>query len=48
MTYRRVLVIAGKGFAEDRFAETLRGLALDGAGRVYAVGDRDVTTAAHR
>lgn len=42
MTYRRVLVIAGKGFAEDRFAETLRGLALDGAGRVYAVGDRDV------
>jgi hypothetical protein len=45
--YRRVRVIAGKGFAEDRFAETLRGITVDEAGRIYAVGDRDVKVFDH-
>lgn len=37
--YQQVLTIAGKGTAAHQFRETLRGIALDAAGRVVAVGD---------
>jgi hypothetical protein len=40
--YRQVKVIAGKGTAPDRFAEALRGLAVDPARLLYAVGDSEV------
>jgi len=42
MEYRRVQSISGKGSAAHQFAEALRGIAVDGADRVYAVGDESV------
>ena len=39
MRYRRIRVISGKGSREDQFAERLRGIAVDRAGQVWAVGD---------
>ncbi len=42
MDYRQVRIISGKGTQPEQFAETLRGVTLDDAGRVYAVGDRQI------
>jgi sugar lactone lactonase YvrE len=42
MDYRKVQVIAGRGAAPGRFAESLRGLAVDAQDRLYAVGDSEV------
>lgn len=42
MRYQRVKVIGGKGPGAGQFAESLRGVALDPAGLIYAVGDRAV------
>ncbi len=42
MEYRQALVISGKGAEENQFTETLRGIAVDGSGLIYAVGDLDV------
>jgi sugar lactone lactonase YvrE len=42
MDYRKVQVIAGRGEAPGRFAESLRGLAVDAQDRLYAVGDSKV------
>ena len=42
MGYRRVLVISGKGSGPEQFSEALRGIAVDRAGLVYAVGDGEV------
>ncbi len=39
MRYRKIRVIAGKGVGHGRFSEALRGLAIDKADWVYAVGD---------
>ena len=39
MRYRKIRVIVGKGVGDDRFSKALRGLAIDKADRVYAVGD---------
>ena len=39
MRYVKLRIIAGQGSAPDRFAEELRGLAVDGSDRIYAVGD---------
>ena len=43
MQYRQVGVIGGRGFGPEHFREALRGLAIDAADLVYAVGDKDVT-----
>jgi sugar lactone lactonase YvrE len=40
--YRPARRIGGRGPAPHQFARTLRGVAVDGAGRVYAVGDSAV------
>ncbi len=42
MQYKQVRVISGKGSGADKFAEALRGVAVDKAGLVYAVGDGSV------
>jgi sugar lactone lactonase YvrE len=42
MTYKPGLRIAGKGSAAYQFKEHLRGVALDGDGLIYAVGDSSV------
>lgn len=42
MEYRPSRRIAGRGPAPHQFQHALRGIALDGAGRVYAVGDSAV------
>ncbi len=42
MHYRLIRTMAGKGTAAGQFREVLRGLAVDEAGLVYAVGDRAV------
>jgi sugar lactone lactonase YvrE len=42
MRLRLTRVISGKGSAPDRFAGALRGLAVDGDGLIYAVGDRQL------
>ena len=39
MRYHKTQVIAGKGLADDQFTDALRGLAIDGENRLYAVGD---------
>ena len=39
MDFRPTGRIGGKGSAPDQFVETLRGIAVDGADRLYAVGD---------
>ena len=42
MRFRKVRLIARPGTGPGQFAESLRGLAVDGADRVYAVGDTRV------
>ncbi len=42
MQYRRVRVISGKGSRPEQFTTTLRGIALDRTGGLYAVGDSQV------
>lgn len=42
MRYHQLRVISGKGTAPYQFAETLRGLAIDTADRLYAVGDAEL------
>ncbi|MHC4675731.1 MAG: NHL repeat-containing protein [Planctomycetota bacterium] len=42
MQYRQLQVISGKGTGSDRFTEALRGIGIDRAGLIYAVGDREV------
>jgi len=42
MRFRQVATAGGKGSAPDRFVRTLRGIAVDGAGRLYAAGDAEI------
>lgn len=42
MGYRKIGVIGGRGFGEDQFRESLRGIGVDTAGLLYAVGDNEV------
>jgi hypothetical protein len=42
MQYRQRQVIGGKGTGPDRFASTLRSIAVDGHGQVYAAGDSEI------
>jgi len=42
MPYQRVRLISGRGPAASQFADALRGLAVDAADRIYAVGDSAV------
>jgi sugar lactone lactonase YvrE len=42
MQYRQIRVISGKGSQPDQFSEALNGIAVDAAGAIYAVGDRQV------
>ena len=37
-----MLVISGKGSGPEQFSEALRGIAVDRAGLLYAVGDSEV------
>ena len=42
MKYSQIRVISGRGPGADQFAEALRGIAVDRADRLYAVGDGSV------
>src|SRR6476646_3210136 len=42
MHYRRKQVISGRGTSPDRFASTLRSIAVDRHGHVYAAGDSEI------
>jgi hypothetical protein len=42
MQYRQLRIISGKGSGPAEFRETLRGIALDGQGHLYAAGDSEV------
>jgi hypothetical protein len=42
MQYRQVRVIGGKGTAPDKFTATLRGIAVDRVGQIYAAGDSEL------
>jgi hypothetical protein len=42
MQYRLARTIGGKGTAPDKFAATLRGVAVDSQGKVYAAGDSEL------
>jgi hypothetical protein len=42
MQYRHIQTIGGKGAAPDRFTATLRGVAVDGHGQLYAAGDSEI------
>ncbi len=42
MKYRLIRTISGRGQEPDQFTETLRGIAVDSDGRVFAVGDSAV------
>lgn len=42
MQYRQVQTIGGKGLAPDRFTATLRGLAVNEHGQIYAGGDAEI------
>jgi sugar lactone lactonase YvrE len=42
LRFRRTLRIGGKGSGSGKFREALRGIAVDGDGRLYAVGDSSV------
>ena len=42
MQYRETHVMGGKGAAPDRFTATLRGIAVDREGQLYAAGDSEV------
>ncbi len=39
MTFRHTRTIAGRGLRDEQFRESLRGICVDAAGRLYAVGD---------
>jgi hypothetical protein len=43
MQYRQVAVIGGKGAGPGQFAASLRGIALDPAGSIYAANDSQIT-----
>src|ERR1017187_7437958 len=43
MEYRQIQIIGGQGNAPGRFATTLRGLAVDAHGQLYAAGDSGIT-----
>ena len=43
MEYRQIQVIGGKGAVPGRFATSLRGLAVDAHGQLYAAGDSGIT-----
>lgn len=43
MQYRQTALIGGKGTRDNQFADSLRGIALDAAGNVYAANDRQIT-----
>ncbi|HLY17839.1 MAG TPA: hypothetical protein VKR61_11490 [Bryobacteraceae bacterium] len=43
MQYRQVAVIGGKGSGPSQFATSLRGIALDFAGNIYAANDSHIT-----
>ena len=42
MRYRQIQVISGKGAQPEQFAEALRGIAVDGTGKIYAAGDHEI------
>lgn len=42
MGYKKTRVISGRGLGPDRFSEALRGITVDKAGLLYAVGDSTV------
>ena len=42
MQYRRIQVVGGKGATPDRFTAGLRGIAVDGHGRIYAAADSEI------
>jgi hypothetical protein len=42
MQYRHVQIIGGQGAAPDKFHATLRGLAVDAHGQLYAAGDSEI------
>ena len=42
ITWRPERRFCGRGSGADQFSEALRGIAVDGEGRVYAVGDSAV------
>lgn len=42
MQYRQLRTIGGKGNSPDQFAASLRGMAVDGHGQIYAAGDSEV------
>jgi len=42
LKYRKIRVLSGKGSSPGRFSETLRGIAVDRAGLIHAVGDCEV------
>ena len=48
MGYRQVQVISGRGTEPGQFAESLRGIAVDGKDLLYAVGDREVKVFDHQ
>ena len=43
MQYRQIAVIGGKGAGPGQFAASLRGIALDAAGNLYAANDSQIT-----
>jgi sugar lactone lactonase YvrE len=43
MEYRQIRVIGGKGSAPGQFSTSLRGLAVDAHGQLYAAGDSGIT-----
>ena len=42
MEYRPIRIIGGKGSAPGQFANSLRGLAVDAHGQLYAAGDSEI------
>jgi len=42
MQYRLVRMIGGRGASPDRFASSLRGIAVDRVGQIYAAGDSEL------
>ena len=43
MQYRQVAVIGGKGAGPGQFAASLRGIAVDAPGNIYAANDSQIT-----
>src|ERR1039458_6013024 len=42
MEYRQIRAMGGKGSAPSQFATSLRGLAVDAHGQLYAAGDSEI------